>query len=193
MTEATQPDRVRRRLLLGIPLGVAAAAGLGSLALLRRMTRGTYDPHAVGDPRVGHAVPEFVLPALSAAAAGFSSADILAAGRPILINFFASWCVPCLQEAPTLMALHDAKAIPIWGVAYQDKPADAAAFLTRNGNPYTRLARDDSGTTAINFGLYGVPETYYIDRHGIIRWRWAGPLTEGSGMDRLNRLMAAYP
>jgi cytochrome c biogenesis protein CcmG/thiol:disulfide interchange protein DsbE len=62
----------------------------------------------------------------------------------------------------------------------------------RNGNPYTRLARDDSGTTAINFGLYGVPETYYIDRHGISRWRWAGPLTEGSGMDRLNQLMAAY-
>jgi cytochrome c biogenesis protein CcmG/thiol:disulfide interchange protein DsbE len=100
-------------LWIGEGVGVAALAGVGSLALLRRMTHGTYDPHAVSDPRIDHAVPAFDLPALSGALPGFSSADVLAAGRPLLINFFASWCVPCLQGAPTLMALHDAKTIAI--------------------------------------------------------------------------------
>ncbi len=188
-----EPGLARRRLLLAVPLGIAGLAGLGSMELLRRMRNGTYNPHAINDPRIGHPVPDFSLPAQPPATRGFSSADVMAAGRPILINFFASWCVPCLQEAPTLMALHDSKTIPLWGVAYQDAAPAASDFLARNGNPYTRLARDDTGTTAINFGLYGVPETYYIDRHGIIRWRWAGPLTEETGIGRLHSLMAAYP
>ena len=192
MSAEPEPDVLRRRLLLGVPLGIAAVAGVGSLALLRRMRNGTYNPHGINDPRIGHPVPSFALPA-QPPGHGFTSAEVMAAGQPILINFFASWCVPCLQEAPTLMALHDSKTIPLWGVAYEDAPSAATAFLTQNGNPYTRLARDASGTTAINFGLYGVPETYYIDRHGIIRWRWAGPLTEQTGLDRLRRLLTEFP
>ncbi|MDE8343824.1 MAG: DsbE family thiol:disulfide interchange protein [Acidocella sp.] len=178
--------------MLAAPLLGAGLAGAGSLALLGRMRRGTFDPHAINDPLVGHLFPEFQLPPQPPAQAGFSGADLRAAGTPVLLNFFASWCVPCLQEAPTLMALHDATLIPIWGIAYQDTPGAAAGFLARNGNPYARLARDESGTTAINFGLYGVPESYLIDRSGIIRWRFAGPLTEDTGLPKLRALLVQY-
>jgi cytochrome c biogenesis protein CcmG/thiol:disulfide interchange protein DsbE len=188
-TASGRPDHTRRRLLLTLPLAGAAAAGGACLVLLNRMRGGTYDPHAVSDPLIGHPVPQFSLPAQPPGTAGFSSADVMAAGHPLLINFFASWCIPCLQEAPTLMSLQAENAIPIWGVAYEDRPEAAAGFLARNGNPYTCLARDASGTTAIDFGLYGVPETYFVDRTGIIRHRWAGPLTDDA---MVRGLLAAW-
>jgi cytochrome c biogenesis protein CcmG/thiol:disulfide interchange protein DsbE len=101
---------------------------------------------------------------------------VLRAGRPILVNFFASWCVPCLIEAPTLMTLSK-ENVPIWGIAYKDKPTAALQFLASNGNPYQRLAMDLPGRVAIDWGVYGVPETYLIDRNGVVRWRQAGPIT----------------
>ena len=100
-----------------------------------------------------------------------------AAGKPVLVNFFASWCIPCVQEAPVLMGLKQ-QGVPIWGIAYKDTAEAAAGFLVRHGDPYARLARDEPGRVAIDFGLYGVPETYLIDRAGIVRWRWAGGLSD---------------
>ncbi len=100
-----------------------------------------------------------------------------AAGKPALVNFFASWCVPCEQEAPALMALHQ-KGVPLWGIAYKDTPAAAARFLDIHGDPYARVAQDASGTVAIDFGLYGVPETYVVDKSGIVRRRIAGGLSD---------------
>jgi cytochrome c biogenesis protein CcmG/thiol:disulfide interchange protein DsbE len=82
-----------------------------------------------------------------------------------------------VQEAPVLMALKQ-RGTPIWGIAYKDKADATGAFLHQNGDPYTRIARDEPGNTAIDFGLYGVPESYVIDRSGTVRWRWAGGLTE---------------
>ncbi len=90
----------------------------------------------------------------------------------MLLNFFASWCLPCVQEAPVLMALKQ-RGLPIWGVAYKDKPEPAAAFLQQNGNPYQRVAVDQPGRAAIDFGLYGVPETYLVD--GTASCAGAGP------------------
>jgi len=181
----------RRRLLYLGPLAVATVAGAGFLATLRHMSEGRYDPHAVPSPLVGRPLPDFTLPAQAPAETGFSSADVLAAGRPVLVNFFASWCIPCVLEAPVLMALKQ-QGVALWGIAYKDQTADASAFLTKHGNPYARLARDAPGRVAIDFGLYGVPETYFVDRTGIVRWRWAGPLSADQVREQVRPLLQRY-
>ena len=94
----------------------------------------------------------------------------------MLLNFFASWCVPCIAEADVLLALKQSGQ-PVFGVAYKDKPDATDAFLRQHGNPYVRVGRDTAGSVAIDFGLYGVPESYLIDTAGIVRWRFAGALT----------------
>jgi len=165
----------RRHLLYAAPLALAGVAGVSFFAMLKRMKTGAFDPHDIGSPMDGKKIPDFALPALDGGN-GFSSADVIAERRPILVNFFASWCVPCIAEAPTLVAL--APQIPIWGIAYQDQASDTQTFLSQYGNPYQRIAADHDGYTAINFGLYGVPETYVIDKSGIIRARYAGALTD---------------
>ncbi len=167
---------LQRRAFLLAPLGVAALGGTAFWLLLERMREGTYDPHGVPSMLIGKPLPSFSLPGL-ATGQGFSSADVIAAGRATLVNFFASWCIPCVEEAPALMTLKQ-QGIPIWGIAYKDKPDATAEFLHQNGDPYRRIARDEPGTTAINFGLYGVPETYLVDKSGIVRWRWAGGLSD---------------
>lgn len=166
---------IRRRVLMLGPLAIAAAAGGAGAALLLRMNEGRYDPHALPSMLIGKKLPEFSLPG-QAPSAGFTNADVTAGGRPGVVNFFASWCIPCAQEAPALAALKTA-GVRLWGIAYKDKPDAASRFLARYGDPYVRIARDESGTTAINFGLYGVPESYLVDPSGIVRWRWAGGLS----------------
>jgi cytochrome c biogenesis protein CcmG/thiol:disulfide interchange protein DsbE len=166
----------QRRAFLLAPLGIAALGGSAFWVLLERMRAGTYDPHGLPSMLIGKPLPSFSLPG-QPPSPGFSSADVIAARRPSLINFFASWCIPCLQESPVLMSLKQ-QGTPIWGIAYKDRSEATRDFLQQNGDPYTRIARDEAGTTAINFGLYGVPETYVVDRAGIVRWRWAGGLSE---------------
>jgi cytochrome c biogenesis protein CcmG/thiol:disulfide interchange protein DsbE len=171
---AAQPSR--RRLLLLAPLGVAVLGGAAFLTLLGRMRQGTYDPHTLPSMLIGKPLPQFDLPG-GGPFAGLSSAEITTAGRPVLVNFFASWCVPCVEEATTLMSLK-AQGIPVYGIAYKDKLDATENFLGRNGDPYARIGSDLPGRVAIDFGLYGVPETYLVDSHGIVRWRWAGALTD---------------
>lgn len=168
--------RLQRRLVLLGPLGLFVAGGGAFWALLQRMREGTYDPRGVPSMLIGKPLPTFSLPG-QPPSAGFSAADVGAVGRPLLVNFFASWCVPCVEEAPTLMALKQ-QGVPIYGIAYKDKTDATASFLKQHGDPYARVARDDAGRTAIDFGLYGVPETYLIDKQGIVRWRWAGALSD---------------
>jgi DsbE subfamily thiol:disulfide oxidoreductase len=98
-------------------------------------------------------------------------------GRPYMVNFFASWCIPCRAEHDSLMQLAAAK-IAIVGIAYKDKPETVRAFLTKNGNPFTLIAADNKGHTAIDWGMTGVPETFIIDKDGFIRFHQTGPLTE---------------
>ena len=94
----------------------------------------------------------------------------------MLVNFWASWCVPCIIEHPQLMRLHR-EGVPVFGIAYKDKPEDSLRFLRQHSNPFRLLSRDEPGRVAIDWGVFGVPETYLIDRQGIIRWRYAGPIT----------------
>ena len=181
---------LRRRLLFALPLAAVVAGGEGFYVILRRMQTNDYDPHALPSPLVGHRPPAFTLPGI-ANSSGFASTDLAAPPRPMLVNWFASWCIPCLQEAPMLAQLTKS-GLPIWGIAYQDTPAALAAFLAQNGNPYARLASDASGLTAINWGVYGVPETYLIDRSGIVRWRYAGALTNDIVSNTLTPLLNQY-
>jgi cytochrome c biogenesis protein CcmG, thiol:disulfide interchange protein DsbE len=99
-------------------------------------------------------------------------------GQVALVNFFASWCEPCRDEHAVLMRLAKESKTPLYGIAYKDKPKDAERFLKQFGDPYRSVGLDESGRTAIDFGVYGVPETYVIDREGRIRLRYVGPLTE---------------
>ena len=180
---------VNRRLLLLAPFGVAVAAGAGMYSVLGRMRTGTFDPHDVPSQLLGRPVPSFDLPA-QAPGQGFGSADLQALGRPVLLNFFASWCVPCVIEHPELMALSRA-GVPIWGIAYKDTVPAASGFVARHGNPYARIARDAPGQVAIDWGVYGVPESYLIDPQGIVRWRMAGPLTPDTVSEQLQPLLRA--
>jgi cytochrome c biogenesis protein CcmG/thiol:disulfide interchange protein DsbE len=180
----------RRTLLYAAPLAVAAVAGAGFYTILRRMQTNDYDPHALPSPLIGKHPPAFTLPGLTGGP-GFSNTDLLAPPRPMIVNWFASWCIPCAQEA-AMMGQLSQSGLPIWGIAYEDKPDAIAAWLNQYGNPYQRLAADTSGLTAINWGVYGVPESYLIDKTGIVRWRWAGAITNDVLNNDLNPLLAEY-
>lgn len=137
------------------------------------------DPSEVPSPLVGKPVPEFELPALpldgEESVPGLSTADLK--GAPALVNVFASWCIPCKAEHPLLRRLSDGKTIAIYGINYKDKPEDAIAWLRELGNPYERIGVDADGRVSIDWGVYGVPETFIVDADGIIRYRHVGPLT----------------
>ena len=179
---------MNRRIVLLAPFGVAAIAGAGFWSILNRMRTGRFDPHEVPSQLIGRRSPDFApIPGL-APAQGFGSADLHDARRPLLVNFFASWCVPCIVEAPELMAL-SREGLPIWGIAYKDRPDASTTFLTRHGNPYARIGRDEPGQVAIEWGVYGVPESYLLDKDGVIRWRIPGPITPEIASEQLRPLL----
>jgi cytochrome c biogenesis protein CcmG/thiol:disulfide interchange protein DsbE len=99
-------------------------------------------------------------------------------GQVVVVNFFASWCEPCRDEHSLLMGLEKKIGAPVYGIAYKDKPQDTQHFLQLLGDPYHAIGLDESGRTAIDFGVYGVPETYVIDKAGRIRKRFVGPLSQ---------------
>ncbi|MCW8087061.1 DsbE family thiol:disulfide interchange protein [Sabulicella glaciei] len=179
----------RRRVLVYAPLAVAGAAGLGFWAMLRGLQDGSFNPRGVPSALIGRAPPDFALPEVEGAGLpAFAASDLRGTGRPVLVNFWASWCVPCIIEHPQLMALHR-EGVPVLGVNYKDRPADARTFLGRHGNPFARLGADQPGRVAIEWGVYGVPESYVIGRDGLVKWRWAGPIT-AEMMPELRRLLA---
>jgi cytochrome c biogenesis protein CcmG/thiol:disulfide interchange protein DsbE len=170
----------RRRLLMLVPLGVAAAGGLAFWRMLDRMGTGKFDPHDIGNPMLNRPVPGFALGGI-AGAQGFSTDDLrrAAAEKPVLVNFFWSSCVPCAMEADVIGRIAS-NGTPVWGIAWKDKPDAIKGFLDRFGNPYKRIADDTNGRVSIDWGVYGFPESFLIDRNGVIRWHLAGPLTEES-------------
>lgn len=176
-TLATAPNPSRRRWLLAIPVGVAGAAGVGFWHMLRGMKDGSFDPRGVPSVLVGRRPPAFALPEVEGAnLPPLASTDLVGLDRPVVVNFWASWCVPCIIEHPHLMTLHR-QGVPVLGVNHKDRAPDAVAFLRRHGNPFVRLGADSPGRVSIDWGVYGVPETYILDRQGVVRWRWAGPIT----------------
>jgi cytochrome c biogenesis protein CcmG, thiol:disulfide interchange protein DsbE len=152
-----------------------------------------HDPHLLPSAMIDRPAPDFALPPLYDGRPGLARGDL--GGKVTLVNFFASWCVPCREEAPALMALAQQPGVTLDGIVYKDKVAAARSFLASLGNPYHRLGVDANGRTAIDFGVYGVPETYVVDAAGRIRYRQVGPLT-ADAIDRkilpmIERLAAA--
>ncbi|MEA3194911.1 MAG: cytochrome c biosis protein CcmG, thiol:disulfide interchange protein DsbE [Betaproteobacteria bacterium] len=132
------------------------------------------DPREVPSPLIGKPAPAFELPLLSAPDKTFSQKDML--GRVWVLNVWASWCAPCLVEHPQITRL-SAAAVPVVGLNYKDERKDAIPWLTRNGNPFVASVFDGAGRIALDYGVYGVPETYVIDRQGVIRYKRIGPVT----------------
>lgn len=133
------------------------------------------DPSELPSALIDRPAPDFALPPLPGAEDGFSRADL--GGSVGLVNVFASWCVPCLAEHPILTRLAEEEGVPLYGINYKDAAADATAWLAEHGNPYDRIGVDNEGRASIDWGVYGVPETFVVDREGRIRYRHAGPIT----------------
>lgn len=138
----------------------------------------TRDPRDVPSPLKNRAAPDFKLPQLDAANKSFGPADMK--GRVWLLNVWASWCVSCRQEHPILIEFSKSGGLPVVGLNYKDKPDDAKGWLKEFGDPYLLSAVDADGRVGINYGVYGVPETYVIDKAGIIRMKHTGPITRKS-------------
>lgn len=132
-------------------------------------------PNRIPSVLIDKPAPAFDLKPLYPGQPGLKTADLN--GRVTLVNFFASWCVPCRAEHPMLQRVAK-NGITLVGISYKDQPDAAKVFLAELGNPYARVAADADGRTGIDFGVYGVPESYLVDKNGIIRFKWAGPITE---------------
>jgi cytochrome c biogenesis protein CcmG/thiol:disulfide interchange protein DsbE len=157
-----------KRILFLLPL---AGFALLALYLGYGLTR---DPSKLPSTMIDQPVPAFALPGADGTPNALTDAHL--GGRVMIVNMFASWCVPCRVEHPLLMRLAKEKGITIQGFAWKDKPADVEKFLAELGSPFTRVGLDESGRAAIDWGVYGVPETYIIDAAGRIRYKHVGPL-----------------
>lgn len=134
------------------------------------------DPHEISSALIGKPVPAFALPPVEGRTLGLSSADLK--GEVSLVNVFASWCTACRYEHSLFMRLQAEGTVPIHGLNYKDKPADAAQWLDTLGDPYTRTGADRDGRVAIDWGVYGVPETFVVSAEGRIVHKHIGPVTE---------------
>jgi cytochrome c biogenesis protein CcmG, thiol:disulfide interchange protein DsbE len=131
------------------------------------------DPRELPSALLNQEAPPFSLPGLN----GDGIARDTLKGEPVLINFFASWCLPCRIEHPLLMRLAEHDHVKVYGIDYKDPPEDAVKLLAQFGDPYRAVGVDRDGRAGLDFGVYGVPETYVLDKSGHIRKRFVGPLT----------------
>jgi cytochrome c biogenesis protein CcmG/thiol:disulfide interchange protein DsbE len=172
-----------RRLLYALPILLLVLFGL----LAWRGLAPDRDPHALPSALIGKPVPQFDLPPLEANGGKLATADV--AGHVTVINFFASWCLPCKAEHPLLFALGTDYGVPVYGIAFKDKPEATAAYIKEMGSPYTKIGLDESGHTSLDFGLMGVPETFIVDKAGIIRYRLPMPLDPDRIRDEIGPLL----
>ncbi|MCC4611614.1 DsbE family thiol:disulfide interchange protein [Xanthomonas campestris pv. esculenti] len=170
--------------LLGF-LVVAALFGFGIYWTMQ------HNPREVPSPLIGKPAPAFSLPQLDQPARHVTRDQLL--GKPYVLNVFGSWCAECVHEHPVLMARAHRLGVPLIGYNYKDAPADASAWLARLGNPYAVVLADETGQTAIDFGVYGAPESFLIDAHGMIRYKHIGVLTPDVINDELLPAIAALP
>jgi cytochrome c biogenesis protein CcmG/thiol:disulfide interchange protein DsbE len=133
------------------------------------------DPREIPSPLIGKPAPSFALPVLARPEATWAPESMR--GQVWLLNVWASWCVPCLVEHPVLLQLARDRVLPIVGFNYKDEPKAASAWLAKHGNPFVEVVADRAGSVAFDYGVYGVPETFLIDRGGAIRFKHVGPLT----------------
>jgi cytochrome c biogenesis protein CcmG/thiol:disulfide interchange protein DsbE len=169
----------RRRLIVLLPLALFLA-----LAMLFLYRLGAGDPSRIPSALIGRPVPGTTLPPLAGlaragvAVPGITPADFT--GGVTVLNVWASWCVPCHDEAPLLMQMAEDKRIRIVGINYKDQPDNARRFIGRHGNPFTAVGVDQNGRASIDWGVYGVPETFLIGRDGRIAYKLVGPITAGN-------------
>ena len=158
-----------RALRWGLPLAIfAVLVGFLFVGLFR-------DPREVPSPLIDKAAPAFALPVLHQPERKVAGADYL--GQVWLLNVWASWCVACRVEHPVLVELAKSKVVPIVGLNYKDKPDEGIAWLAQHGDPYTLSVVDGDGRVGIDWGVYGVPETFVVDKAGMIRYKHIGPVS----------------
>jgi cytochrome c biogenesis protein CcmG/thiol:disulfide interchange protein DsbE len=184
MSDQTETPQ-KRRIPVLVLLPVVVFAALAALFLFQ-LTLGE-DPHTIPSALIGKKAPETDLPPVAGLTnngtpvPGVSTADLM--GKVSVVNVFASWCVPCRQEHPLLEELATVDGIQLIGINYKDKPENARRFLGSLGNPYDRIGADEKGRVSIDWGVYGVPETYIVDGQGVIRYKFIGPLTPKAYLD----------
>ena len=143
----------------------------------------TRDPREVPSPLINKPAPAFSAPQLQSPDQTFSTKDML--GKVWLLNTWASWCVACRQEHPILMEFAKTKTLPIIGLDYKDKDSEGLKWLARFGNPYDISVTDKDGRIGIDYGVYGVPESFLIDKAGVIRYKQIGPITDDALRDTI--------
>lgn len=181
MNTETEPRPQARRLVF-VLLPLIVFGGLAALFLAQLLSG--RDISTVPSALIGQPAPETALSPLEGSGVpGLLSADFT--GQVTLVNVWASWCGPCRDEHPVLLGLSQDKRFAIAGLNYKDKPENARRFIGELGNPYSAIGVDETGRAAINWGVYGVPETYVVDRQGKIRFRYVGPLTPEAATTRL--------
>ena len=163
--------------MLGLFAGIVVVLAVGL----------TLNPRELPSPLLGKPVPRFELPPVRGRTLGLSSADLK--GDVSLVNVFASWCVACKDEHPLLLEMKRQGVVPIHGLNYKDRRPDAMQWLQRHGNPYDASLFDEQGRVGIDFGVYGVPETFVIDRDSIVRLKHVGPLTREVLRQRVEPLL----
>ena len=172
MSETPISPPKRRNLLALLPLVLFLT--LSGIFLFQLMSG--RDTQSVPSALIGQQVPLTNLPPIEALGIipGIAMADFK--GKVTILNVFASWCIPCRDEHPILLELSKDKRFQLIGLNYKDKPENASAFLSELGNPFTNIGADISGRAGIDWGVYGVPETYIIGPDGVIRYKHVGPL-----------------
>lgn len=150
------------------------------------------NPNAVPSARISAPVPEFVLPAVTGIETpGLSAENLRATGEPVLVNVFASWCVPCRAEHAVLTRFVEQDGVRLMGINYQDQPKDAANWLANLGNPYERIGSDLEGRVGIDWAISGLPETFVVDGDGVVVFRYVGPIIAPDAQAEVRAALAA--
>ena len=169
---AVEANRRKGRLVTVLPVAIFALIGAG-------FYWGLFNGNdTLPSPLIGKAVPEFDLPPIEGRTDGLSTADLK--GQVSIVNVWASWCVPCRVEMPLLNELAARDEVAIYGINYKDRPEEALGFLDELGDPYTRIGADRNGRVSIDWGVYGLPETFVIDAEGRIAYKHIGPFDRRS-------------
>lgn len=160
-----------------LPLLIFIALAIALYFGLRR------DPHKIPSPFINKPIPAFTAPSLKDAKVTLSDKDLT--GHVALLNVFATWCLTCQAEHPILMDIARSGIVKVYGIDYKDKRAKALKWLKHDGDPYQKVFFDPTGKIGINLGVYGTPETFLIDKHGRIRYKWIGAISPRVWQDKL--------
>jgi cytochrome c biogenesis protein CcmG/thiol:disulfide interchange protein DsbE len=169
-------------------LPLAAFLALAALLLAGVLMNSGKDTSAIASPLIGKPVPAFSLPVLGEPGKTISHEQLR--GKPYLLNVWGSWCVNCRDEHPQILALKNSGRIRVVGYNYKDAPEEAQRWLQSFGNPYDVIVADEEGRVALDFGIYGAPESYLVDAQGMIRWKHVGPITDEILKDEMEPVFA---